>query len=102
MAWSEIKAEVANSQQLERDLREERSRYQSLLSEHLHLEERYGDLKDEMRLSVVSNMHDVFSLPHTHRHTHSLTHTLSHTLSLSLPHTHTHTEAVLLSLAVHE
>ncbi|XP_067090448.1 unconventional myosin-Va-like isoform X1 [Osmerus mordax] len=49
---SEIKAEVANSQQMERDLTEERSRYQSLLSEHLHLEERYGDLKDEMRLSV--------------------------------------------------
>uniref|UniRef100_A0A8C2ZTZ5 Myosin VA n=1 Tax=Cyclopterus lumpus TaxID=8103 RepID=A0A8C2ZTZ5_CYCLU len=31
---------------------EERSRYQSLLSEHLHLEERHRDVKEEMNLGV--------------------------------------------------
>ncbi|XP_055088211.1 unconventional myosin-Va isoform X2 [Periophthalmus magnuspinnatus] len=39
------------TQQLETDLNEERSRYQNLLSEHLRLEEKYDDLKEEMALS---------------------------------------------------
>lgn len=43
------------TQQLETDLNEERSRYQNLLSEHLRLEEKYDDLKEEMALSSVSN-----------------------------------------------
>ncbi|XP_053721073.1 unconventional myosin-Va isoform X1 [Synchiropus splendidus] len=34
--------------QLETDLNEERSRYQNLLTEHLRLEEKYDDLKEEM------------------------------------------------------
>lgn len=38
---------------MEKDLTEERTRYQSLLSEHLHLEERHKDLKEEMNLSIV-------------------------------------------------
>uniref|UniRef100_A0A3B3DML6 Myosin VAb n=2 Tax=Oryzias melastigma TaxID=30732 RepID=A0A3B3DML6_ORYME len=48
---TETKANFENTQQLEKDLAEERSRYQSLLSEHLHLEERHKDLKEEMNLS---------------------------------------------------
>ncbi len=40
---------------MEKDLIEERSRYQNLLSEHLHLEERHKDLKEEMSLSIVRN-----------------------------------------------
>lgn len=36
------------TQQLESDLNEERSRYQNLLTEHLRLEERYDDLKESM------------------------------------------------------
>uniref|UniRef100_A0A672JQE5 Unconventional myosin-Va n=1 Tax=Salarias fasciatus TaxID=181472 RepID=A0A672JQE5_SALFA len=36
------------TQQLETDLNEERSRYQNLLTEHLRLEEKYDDLKEEM------------------------------------------------------
>ncbi|XP_067450043.1 unconventional myosin-Va isoform X3 [Thunnus thynnus] len=39
------------TQQLETDLNEERSRYQNLLTEHLRLEEKYDDLKEEMALS---------------------------------------------------
>uniref|UniRef100_A0A3Q3J0W0 Myosin VAb n=1 Tax=Monopterus albus TaxID=43700 RepID=A0A3Q3J0W0_MONAL len=46
----EIKTKIENTKQLEKDLSEERSRYQSLLSEHLDLEERHRDLKDEMNL----------------------------------------------------
>lgn len=46
---------MENSKQLEKDLTEERSRYQSLLSEHLHLEERHRDLKEEMNVSIVRN-----------------------------------------------
>uniref|UniRef100_A0A7N8X613 Myosin VA n=1 Tax=Mastacembelus armatus TaxID=205130 RepID=A0A7N8X613_9TELE len=42
------------SSQLEKDLSEERSRYQSLLSEHLHLEERHRDLKEDMNFSISS------------------------------------------------
>ena len=38
---------------MESDLNEERSRYQNLLTEHLRLEERYDDLKEEITLSVV-------------------------------------------------
>nr|XP_020479837.1 unconventional myosin-Va-like [Monopterus albus] len=48
---TEIKTKIENTKQLEKDLSEERSRYQSLLSEHLDLEERHRDLKDEMNLS---------------------------------------------------
>ncbi|KAI3370674.1 hypothetical protein L3Q82_007236 [Scortum barcoo] len=47
---TEIKTNIENTQQMEKDLTEERSRYQSLLSEHLHLEERHRDLKEEMTL----------------------------------------------------
>ncbi|KAM6926565.1 unconventional myosin-Va-like [Lycodopsis pacificus] len=49
---TDIKTNVENAKQLERDLTEERSRYQSLLSEHLHLEERHRDVKEEMDLSI--------------------------------------------------
>lgn len=35
---------------------EERSRYQSLLSEHLHLEEQHKDLKEQMNLGIVRNL----------------------------------------------
>lgn len=52
---SEIKTNVESAKRLEKDLAEERSRYQSLLSEHLHLEERHRDAKDEMNLSAVRN-----------------------------------------------
>lgn len=38
---------------MEKSLSEERSRYQSLLSEHLHLEEQHRDLKEEMSLTKV-------------------------------------------------
>lgn len=41
------------TQQLENDLNEERSRYQNLLTEHLRLEEKYDDLKEEITLAVV-------------------------------------------------
>ncbi|KAA0714616.1 Unconventional myosin-Va [Triplophysa tibetana] len=40
------------TQQLESDLNEERSRYQNLLTEHLRLEEKYDDLKEEITLAV--------------------------------------------------
>nr|XP_015198449.1 PREDICTED: unconventional myosin-Va isoform X3 [Lepisosteus oculatus] len=46
------KALMEETKQLESDLNEERSRYQNLLSEHLRLEERYDDLKEEMNLAV--------------------------------------------------
>uniref|UniRef100_A0A669DJE5 Unconventional myosin-Va n=1 Tax=Oreochromis niloticus TaxID=8128 RepID=A0A669DJE5_ORENI len=49
------RAIAEETQQLETDLNEERSRYQNLLSEHLRLEEKYDDLKEEMALSSVSN-----------------------------------------------
>ncbi|XP_028306726.1 unconventional myosin-Va-like isoform X2 [Gouania willdenowi] len=38
---------------LEEELAEERSRYQSLQSQHLELEQRYGDLKEEVDLSMI-------------------------------------------------
>uniref|UniRef100_A0A674E0J1 Myosin VA n=1 Tax=Salmo trutta TaxID=8032 RepID=A0A674E0J1_SALTR len=47
------RALVEETQQLESDLNEERSRYQNLLTEHLRLEERYDDLKEEITLSSV-------------------------------------------------
>nr|XP_033490156.1 unconventional myosin-Va-like [Epinephelus lanceolatus] len=46
---------IENAKQLEKELTEERSRYQSLLSEHLHLEERHRDLKEEMNVSISSS-----------------------------------------------
>lgn len=52
---TEIQTNVENSKQLEQDLTEERSRYQSLLSEHLHLEERHRDLKEQMDLNTTSS-----------------------------------------------
>lgn len=51
----EIQTNTENTKQLEQDLTEERSRYQSLLSEHLHLEERHRDLKEQMDLNTVRN-----------------------------------------------
>ena len=41
---------------MEKDLTEERSRYQGLLSEHRHLEQRHRDLKEKMDLSIVRNL----------------------------------------------
>uniref|UniRef100_A0A3B5BCX2 Unconventional myosin-Va-like n=1 Tax=Stegastes partitus TaxID=144197 RepID=A0A3B5BCX2_9TELE len=59
---TEIKTNVDNTKQLDKDLAEERSRYQSLLSEHLHLEERHRDLKEEMEFNIVRNLrHEVES-----------------------------------------
>lgn len=46
------RAIAQETQQLETDLNEERSRYQNLLTEHLRLEEKYDDLKEEMVSSV--------------------------------------------------
>lgn len=46
------RAIVQETQQLETDLNEERSRYQNLLTEHLRLEEKYDDLKEAMASSV--------------------------------------------------
>lgn len=50
---AEINANFGDKKQLEMDLSEERSRYQNLLSEHLELEERHKDLKDEMKSMSV-------------------------------------------------
>lgn len=47
------RAIAQETQQLEVDLNEERSRYQNLLTEHLRLEEKYEDLKEDMA-SLVS------------------------------------------------
>ncbi|KAF7224229.1 unconventional myosin-Va [Nothobranchius furzeri] len=52
---ADIKSSSESSGQLEKELTEERSRYQSLLSEHLQLEERLKDLKEEMSLNIDSN-----------------------------------------------
>lgn len=51
--YSEIKTNLENTKQLEKDFTEERSRYQSLLSKHLQLEERHKDLKEEMNVTIV-------------------------------------------------
>lgn len=45
---------LEETKQLELDLNDERLRYQNLLNEFSRLEERYDDLKDEMKLMVVS------------------------------------------------
>ncbi|XP_052387066.1 unconventional myosin-Va isoform X2 [Carassius gibelio] len=52
--WSEKmqRALKEETQQLKYDLNEERSRYQNLLTEHLRLEEKYDDLKEEITLAV--------------------------------------------------
>ncbi|XP_037103661.1 unconventional myosin-Va isoform X11 [Syngnathus acus] len=42
------RAIAAETQQLETDLNEERSRYQNLLTEHLRLEEKFDDLKEHI------------------------------------------------------
>uniref|UniRef100_A0A671VJL4 Myosin VAb n=1 Tax=Sparus aurata TaxID=8175 RepID=A0A671VJL4_SPAAU len=55
---TDIKTNDSNTKQIERSLAEERSRYQSLLSEHLHLEERHRDLKEEMDQNTVRNASD--------------------------------------------
>lgn len=46
------RAIAQETQQLETDLNEERSRYQNLLTEHLRLEEKYDNLKEVMASSV--------------------------------------------------
>lgn len=51
--FPDIKTTDDYTKQMEKTLTEERSRYQSLLSEHLHLEEQHRDLKEEMSLSIV-------------------------------------------------
>ncbi|XP_035484379.2 unconventional myosin-Va isoform X8 [Scophthalmus maximus] len=48
------RAIAEETQQLETDLNEERSRYQNLLTEHLRLEEKYDDLKEVALSSNVS------------------------------------------------
>uniref|UniRef100_A0A8C4HTM8 Myosin VAb n=1 Tax=Dicentrarchus labrax TaxID=13489 RepID=A0A8C4HTM8_DICLA len=50
-----VETNFENTKQMEKDLTEERSRYQNLLSEHLHLEERHRDLKEEINLSISSS-----------------------------------------------
>uniref|UniRef100_A0A4W4EKV3 Myosin VAa n=1 Tax=Electrophorus electricus TaxID=8005 RepID=A0A4W4EKV3_ELEEL len=52
--WTEKmqRALKEETSQLESDLNEERSRYQNLLTEHLRLEEKYDDLKEEMTLTM--------------------------------------------------
>lgn len=49
------RAIAEETQQLVTDLNEERSRYQNLLTEHLRLEEKYDDLKEEIALSSVNS-----------------------------------------------
>lgn len=51
------RAIAQETQQLETDLNEERSRYQNLLTEHLRLEEKYDDLKEELAHSTVRSAH---------------------------------------------
>uniref|UniRef100_A0A8C2DDW8 Myosin VAa n=1 Tax=Cyprinus carpio TaxID=7962 RepID=A0A8C2DDW8_CYPCA len=57
--WTEKmqRALKEETQQLENDLNEERSRYQNLLTEHLRLEEKYDDLKEEITLNVPKPGH---------------------------------------------
>uniref|UniRef100_A0A670KA25 Myosin VA n=1 Tax=Podarcis muralis TaxID=64176 RepID=A0A670KA25_PODMU len=47
------------TKQLDLDLNNERQRYQNLLQEFSRLEERYDDLKDEMKVMVVSGLKDL-------------------------------------------
>lgn len=56
------RAIVQETQQLETDLNEERSRYQNLLTEHLRLEEKYDDLKEAMASSVSETCASIFIL----------------------------------------
>ncbi|XP_019712516.1 unconventional myosin-Va-like [Hippocampus comes] len=49
---TEINAQVESTEKLQRELTEERSRYQNLLSEHLHLQELHKDLKEELELRL--------------------------------------------------
>ncbi|XP_074534427.1 unconventional myosin-Va-like isoform X2 [Halichoeres trimaculatus] len=55
---SEIKTNTGITKQAERELAEERSRYQSLLSEHLDLEERHKDLRAEMDINLSQSKKD--------------------------------------------
>uniref|UniRef100_A0A665X1C5 Myosin VAa n=1 Tax=Echeneis naucrates TaxID=173247 RepID=A0A665X1C5_ECHNA len=87
------RAIAEETQQLETDLNEERSRYQNLLSEHLHLEEKYDDLKEEMALSSVRYTHiaiityERFTLlicNHTQSSCHDVTRGIDTSLTLKL------------------
>nr|XP_040017636.1 unconventional myosin-Va-like [Gasterosteus aculeatus aculeatus] len=51
----DIRTNVEDAKQMEKDLTEERYRYQALLSEHLHLEERHRDAEEEMNLCNSSS-----------------------------------------------
>lgn len=59
------RAIAEETQQLETDLNEERSRYQNLLTEHLRLEEKYDDLKEEMVSSVREATNNSLFIMHT-------------------------------------
>ena len=62
------------TQQLETDLNEERSRYQNLLTEHRRVEEKYDDLKERTLASVRdahSNSHYLPEVYLIHVHTHT-------------------------------
>uniref|UniRef100_A0A673C6N5 Myosin VAb n=1 Tax=Sphaeramia orbicularis TaxID=375764 RepID=A0A673C6N5_9TELE len=92
---TEIKTNVVKTKQLEKDLNEERSRYQSLLSEHLSLEERHRDLKEEMDLNISPSKSG-------HKRTDSNYSSNSSDFSLSLGSTDgedssTHTEVMLFN-----
>ncbi|CAL9696916.1 unnamed protein product [Knipowitschia caucasica] len=55
---AEVNANFGDKKLLEMDLNEERSRYQNLLSEHLELEERHRDLKEELsNVSLTKRTH---------------------------------------------
>uniref|UniRef100_A0A8C5BMJ2 Unconventional myosin-Va-like n=1 Tax=Gadus morhua TaxID=8049 RepID=A0A8C5BMJ2_GADMO len=61
----ESQAALETNRQLEKELLEERAHYQSLLSEHLQLEERHGDLQDKMnRSSAVRCLYAVLTFTH--------------------------------------
>lgn len=53
LLFAEINAQAESTEKLQRELTEERSRYQNLLSEHLHLQELHKDLKEELELRLV-------------------------------------------------
>lgn len=55
---------MEETKQLELDLNDERLRYQNLLNEFSRLEERYDDLKDEMKLMVVSGFQALGAVRH--------------------------------------
>ncbi|XP_049577986.1 unconventional myosin-Va isoform X1 [Syngnathus scovelli] len=62
---TEVKSQVENTEKLQEELAEERARYQSLLSEHLHLQELHKDLKEELqrRLSPCKKTEYTSNLP---------------------------------------